>query len=93
MMKVRKLIIEPNHFGSPINSGDEDEGHWCSGTPASGQLNQGPFLPAQFSKPPAISFTPISITVEPVAMGGKTPFNTFGGVNDSPISKSMMYPC
>lgn len=61
-------------------------GHMVNG-PDSGKLEQGPLPPAQFLNPLAMSFTPISITVGPVTIGGNTRLSTFGEQNDSPISR------
>lgn len=55
--------------------------------PVSGIPAQGPFPPAQFWNPEAINCTPMSMTVGPVTIGGKTVWSHFGGMNDNPISR------
>lgn len=56
--------------------------------PDSGLLIHSPTPPAQLPSPLSIRETPMSVTVGPVTMGGKSFFSKEGGIKDSTISNN-----
>lgn len=56
--------------------------------PSAGREEHKPAPPAQLSKPVWMRWTPMSMTVGPVTMGGKIRCRTFGGMKEIDISVS-----
>jgi hypothetical protein len=56
--------------------------------PSAGREEHKPAPPAQLSKPVWMRWTPMSMTVGPVTMGGNIRCRTFGGMKEIDISVS-----
>lgn len=86
-----RMIVRKTENPSPINSADP-QGKACGASLLGqsivvGNLEHSPLPPAQFLKPLPMSFTPISMTVGPVTIGGKIRWRMRGGTNERPISR------